>query len=190
MIKEECHSFVSFGCQAVTGAVRIGGVQERRRWELVWAWASAGPALSSVIAMLSCHCHRRLFFWLHWATGWCLLGNPDAGHPPTFSHADFVLVFSSPYVPTAVAVNSARCSRAAAADTRWAIWPQHSTRSGLSTGMLTVSSALNALQSKDTCGPYYGSISASNLQRRVKRWMKAKGSGIHSPSICSIQEIA
>jgi len=162
MIKEECHSFISFGCQAVTGAVRIGGVQERRRWELVWAWASAGPALSSVIAMLSCHCHRRLFFWLHWATGACLATLMQVT-PPTFSHADFVLVFSSPYVPTAVAVNSARCSRAAAADT------QHSTRSGLSTGMLTVSSALNALQSKDTCGPYYGSISASNLQRRVKR---------------------
>ena len=95
------------------GAVRIGGVQEGQRWELVYphAWFAAsgirwpGPVI--------CHCHVILSFSSPAVLLAALENNrlvlawePRCTSPPTFSHADFVLFFFS--VPTAVAVNSTR----------------------------------------------------------------------------------
>ena len=38
-------------------------------------------------------------FWLHWRTGWCLLGNLDACHTPHIFTCRFYSIFSSPYQP-------------------------------------------------------------------------------------------
>ena len=100
MIKEECHSFISFGCQAVMGAVRIGGVQERRRWELVYphAWFGAscirwpGPGICHRHVILSLSSPAVLFGCTGEQVGACLGTLMPVIHP-TFSHADFILFF-------------------------------------------------------------------------------------------------
>lgn len=155
--------------------------------------ASAGPALSLVIAMLSCHCHRRLFFWLHWRTGWCLLGNPPwcMSLTPHFH----MQIFSPFSVPTTVAVNSTRslpCRRS-----RCPIHTEHMTSHWLDLGcapvradMLTVTSSalimrrLLRYSQAELCTSVQRFVWALWLHQckqssttRVNRWMKAKGSG-------------
>ena len=85
---------------AVVGAVRTGGVQVTRRWELVTCLVPFGDPLvrpwrCHVIVILSRR--RRLFFWQHWgAQVGAVFGNHGACHPilPRF---DFIV--SSPHQP-------------------------------------------------------------------------------------------
>ena len=83
---------------AVVGAVRTGGVQVTRRWELVTCLVPFGDPL---VRPWRCHVilsrRRRLFFWQHWgAQVGAVFGNHGACHPilPRF---DFIV--SSPHQP-------------------------------------------------------------------------------------------
>jgi hypothetical protein len=93
MIKEECHSFIHFiwlsGCDGscphwwCSGETEMGtSVGLGIRWP--------GPVI--------CHCHVILSLsspavLLAALGNWCLLGNPDAGHPPYIFTCRFCFSF-------------------------------------------------------------------------------------------------